>query len=188
MKLAIAQNYKKRKMEEGGNAYANEDKEMLHSQVKQIKHHAEEMDNVIDKQKHIEPWVVSKMGRTTSDLSDVTHYLDGRKMKHGGSTEDFRVDGYLTLSNSGGIEIELDDAQEGLRYRYNNNGTYTEPELTFIAHDMEGEPHFIDGDKVYYLSDFMRAYAKGCMMAKGGSAEEYARGGNLKSIEKRLRK
>jgi len=234
MKLAIAENYKKRKMKEGGNAYAKEDKEMLHSQVKQIKHHAEEMDSVIDKQKHIEPWVVSKMGRTTSDLSDVNHYLDGRlmkrggelqeqgnemaiytnkalneihkmgglrdlghawnmvesvskrkgwnpidvhvtlekKMKEGGSTEDFRVDGYMTLSNSGGIEIELDNRGDGLRYRFNNNGNYTEPEETFIGFDDEGEAMFVDGDTVYHLSDFMRAYAKGCMMKAGGRSSK----------------
>jgi len=172
MKLAIAENYKKRKMEEGGNAYAKEDKEMLHSQVKQIKHHAEEMDSVIDKQKHIEPWVVSKMGRTTSDLSDVNHYLDGRLMKRGGSTEDFRVDGYMTLTNSGGIEIELDNRGDGLRYRFNNNGTYTEPEETFIGFDDEGEAMFMDGDTVYHLSDFMRAYAKGCMMKAGGRSSK----------------
>jgi len=236
------------KMKGGGNTYAKEDKEMLHSQVKQIKHHAEEMDSVIDKQKHIEPWVVSKMGRTTSDLSDVNHYLDGRlmkrggelqdqgnemaiytnkalnethkmgglrdlghawnmvesvskrkgwnpidvhvtlekKMKEGGSTEDFRVDGYMTLSNSGGIEIELDNRGDGLRYRFNNNGNYTEPEETFIAFDDEGEAMFMDGDTVYHLSDFMRAYAKGCMMETGGSAEEYRKGGNITSIEKRV--
>lgn len=169
MKLVIAQNYKKRKMEEGGNAYAKEDKEMLYNQTNQIKHHAEEMKKVIDKQKHIEPWVVSKMGRTTSDLSDVTHYLDGRaNMAKGGPAEDFRVDGYMTLSNSSGIEIELDNTGENVRYRYNNNGTYTEPEETFIAFDMDGEANFIDGDTAYYLSDFMRAYAKGCMMKAGG--------------------
>ena len=176
-----------KQMEEGGNTYAAEDKRMLHSQVKQIKHHAEEMDSVIDKQEHIEPWVVSKTGRAASDLSDVTHSLDGNIMKRGGGVEDnFRVDGYMTLSNSGGIEIELDNSGDSLRYRFNNNGTYTEPEETFIAFDIDGEAMFVDGDTEYHLSDFMRAYAKGCMIATGGGVNEYRKGGNIPSIEKKV--
>jgi len=108
------------------------------------------------------------------------------KMKHGGSAEDFRVDGYMTLTNSGGIEIELDNRGDGLRYRFNNNGTYTEPEETFIGFDDEGEAMFMDGDTVYHLSQFMRAYAKGCMMEEGGSADEYGKGGNITAVEKRV--
>ena len=87
----------------GGNMYAKEDKEMLHSQTNQIKHHASEMESVIDKQKHIEPWVVSKMGRATSDLSDVTHYLDGRtKMENGGN---IMIGDKIKLDDDGVIRI-----------------------------------------------------------------------------------
>jgi hypothetical protein len=32
----------------------------------------------------IEAWVVSKAERATTDLSDITHYLDGLKMAMGG--------------------------------------------------------------------------------------------------------
>jgi hypothetical protein len=78
----------------------------------------------------------------------------------------------MTLSNSGGIEIELNNSGDGLRFRFNNNGSYTEPEETVIAFDEEGEAMFVDGDTVYHLSDFMRSYAKGCMMKAGGRSSK----------------
>jgi len=63
----------------------NGNKEMIKSQIKEIKHHANELENTIDKQSDVEAWVVGKMERSTTDLSDVTHYLDGRsEYKKGG--------------------------------------------------------------------------------------------------------
>ena len=76
------------KLKDGGTTYAKEDKEMLHSQNKSVRHHSMEMENVIDKQKHIEPWVVAKMSRATNDMSDLTHYLDGNKKRRGGGVGD----------------------------------------------------------------------------------------------------
>jgi hypothetical protein len=68
-----------------GNKYAKEDKAMLHNQNKEIMHHSKEMEKIINKQKHIEPFVVAKMNRATTDLSDLTHYLDGDKKAKGGN-------------------------------------------------------------------------------------------------------
>lgn len=68
-----------------GNKYAKEDKAMLHNQNKQIMHHSKEIEKIINNQKHIEPWVVAKMNRATTDLSDLTHYLDGEKKAKGGN-------------------------------------------------------------------------------------------------------
>jgi hypothetical protein len=66
----------------------NGNKEMIKSQIKEIKHHANELENTIDKQSDVEAWVVGKMERSTTDLSDVTHYLDGRsEYKKGGNVE-----------------------------------------------------------------------------------------------------
>ena len=66
----------------------NGNKEMIKSQIKEIKHHANELENTIDKQSDVEAWVVGKMERSTTDLSDVTHYLDGRsEYKKGGDVE-----------------------------------------------------------------------------------------------------
>jgi len=69
-------------MEHGGSV---ENKEMLMNQSYEVTHHAKELSEVIKKTKRVEPWVVAKMERATTDLSDITHYLDGeRKMATGG--------------------------------------------------------------------------------------------------------
>ena len=62
--------------------------EMVVSDVKAIKHHADELSNIVNKNTPIEAWVVSKISRAETDLSDVTHYLDGLKMEKGGLTGD----------------------------------------------------------------------------------------------------
>jgi hypothetical protein len=70
-------------MAEGG-AVNEDNMEMVVSQVKAIKHHAEELSKIITSSTPIEAWVVAKIERSETDLSDVTHYLDGLKMEHGG--------------------------------------------------------------------------------------------------------
>lgn len=79
----------RRKMEDGGNI-AKENNEMLHSQAKEAKHHIEELHNVLTTKTKVEPWVVAKMTRAKTDLSDITHYLDGNtsKMQNGGKLTD----------------------------------------------------------------------------------------------------
>jgi hypothetical protein len=68
--------------------FVSGNKEMIKSQIKEIKHHANELEDTIDKQSDVEAWVVGKMERSTTDLSDVTHYLDGRsEYKKGGDVE-----------------------------------------------------------------------------------------------------
>jgi len=79
----------KSEMEEfakGGNI-EKDNKEMIASQVKEAKHHSEELSEILKQDKDIEAWVVAKMERATTDLSDVTHYLDGKNEKYakGGS-------------------------------------------------------------------------------------------------------
>jgi antirestriction protein len=71
----------------GGRIKKDERTEMILSQLKQIHHHEKELQEIIKKDKTIEPWVIAKMARVTSDLSDVTHYEDGKvnvKMAKGG--------------------------------------------------------------------------------------------------------
>jgi hypothetical protein len=61
----------------GGNV--EENNEMFNSQIKEAKHHIDELSKVVNKKTDIEPWVLSKMTRAKTDLSDLTHYLDGLK-------------------------------------------------------------------------------------------------------------
>jgi len=78
---------KERKFEEGGEI-SRSNQEMVSSQVKAIKHHAEELSNLVTDKTPIEAWVVSKIERSETDLSDVTHYLDGLKYGDGGMMDD----------------------------------------------------------------------------------------------------
>ena len=70
-------------MAEGGEVNGD-NMEMVVSQIKAIKHHAEELSKIVTSSTPIEAWVVAKIERAETDLSDVTHYLDGLKMEHGG--------------------------------------------------------------------------------------------------------
>jgi hypothetical protein len=67
-----------------GGSVAKGNYEMLMSQAKEIMHHAEELMQVAKPNMDVEAWVVSKAERATTDLSDITHYLDGLKMAMGG--------------------------------------------------------------------------------------------------------
>jgi hypothetical protein len=62
--------------EKGGELESN--KEMLKNLAHQIQHHSEELKDVIEDTDMVEAWVVSKAERAATDLSDITHYLDGQ--------------------------------------------------------------------------------------------------------------
>lgn len=73
------------KMKDGGNI-GQENNEMFHSQAKEAKHHIEELQKLLTQKTQIESWVLAKMTRAKTDLSDLTHYLEGQsnKMAKGG--------------------------------------------------------------------------------------------------------
>ena len=64
--------------------------EMIISTTKSIKHHANELQKLVSMNTPIEAWVVAKLERAETDLSDVTHYIDGLRnedhMAKGGYT------------------------------------------------------------------------------------------------------
>jgi len=65
------------KYEKGGKLDGGSNLEMLRGNVKEIEHHVSEMKSLLKKDMKIEAWVVAKAERSTTDLSDITHYLDG---------------------------------------------------------------------------------------------------------------
>ena len=64
-----------------------DNKNMLLNQTKEVAHHSKELNKVVKKQDKVASWVVAKMERATTDLSDVTHYLDGNTFAGGGDTK-----------------------------------------------------------------------------------------------------
>jgi antirestriction protein len=74
----------------GGRLKKDENIEMIFGQLKQIHHHEKELRSIIKKDKSIEPWVIAKLQRATTDLADVTHYEDNKTTKYakGGAVSD----------------------------------------------------------------------------------------------------
>jgi hypothetical protein len=64
---------------EDGGEIAEGNLEMAMSNVKAIGHHAQELKSLLNDDTSIEAWVVAKLERAETDLSDVTHYIDGLK-------------------------------------------------------------------------------------------------------------
>jgi hypothetical protein len=68
--------YSEKKYAKGGNSDV-ENNEMVLNNNNQIKHHTEELPKAI-KGKKVPAWVVAKVNRSASDLSDASHYMDGQ--------------------------------------------------------------------------------------------------------------
>lgn len=83
------------KMYKRGGGIDNENLEMVRSYNNQIAHHTKEMSQAIKGADYVPAWVVSKLTRSASDLSDATHYMDGihsydtdePKMQTGGTAD-----------------------------------------------------------------------------------------------------
>lgn len=80
-----------------GGEVAKSNKQMVQSKAKEVMHHAKELQDAIKNESDIEAWVVSKVQRASTDLSDVTHYLDGRTEYGEGGT----LSGNLDVDNVG---------------------------------------------------------------------------------------
>jgi len=83
-----------------GGSVADSNKQMLLNQAEGFEHHAEEFESAVKKADEIPAWVVAKSQRASTDLSDITHYLDGeneqkREMKEG---EEYAKGGKLDIN------------------------------------------------------------------------------------------
>lgn len=67
-----------------GGSLDKENSDMVLNNNKQIAHHTKELANAVNKNKNIPAWVVAKVNRSATDISDATHYLEGAKYKKGG--------------------------------------------------------------------------------------------------------
>jgi hypothetical protein len=79
-------------MEDGG-TLAEQNNDMLKSTIVEMKHHVDELKSVVSKNTEVEPWVIAKAERASTDLSDITHYLEGEKQK--GLEMPFEKGGYM---------------------------------------------------------------------------------------------
>jgi hypothetical protein len=88
-----------------------ENLKMMLSQVKEAQHHILELSKVVKSNSNIEPWVIAKMERATTDLSDITHYLDGYT---------FALGGNLTSNYFDKEEALIDKEIKLIQERYDN--------------------------------------------------------------------
>jgi hypothetical protein len=144
----------------------DENKAMVVSQTKEVKHHADELSKVLGKHKNIESWVVGKIERASTDLSDVTHYLDGKKYAEGGGVGEavkfIRKQDFLSKKREDKIKwfdkLPLSEKQE-LFYSYKRKKISLDQFLK-------------DNDKVAIWNK-----------VHNGSYTQYAKGGGVESKE-----
>jgi hypothetical protein len=60
-----------------GGGVESENREMVLNNNKQIAHHTKEMSAAVKNSKYVPAWVVAKVNRSATDLSDATHYMEG---------------------------------------------------------------------------------------------------------------
>jgi len=72
--------------------------------------------------------------------------------------DNFRPQGYVTISNTGGIEVEVDNRGDGVRYRWVFSDSDEQPvEESEILYDPDsGEPYFRVGDMEIELGEVMK--------------------------------
>jgi hypothetical protein len=86
-----------------GGSVEDDNKTMVLNQASGFEHHAKELEVVARKAKHIPAWVVAKSQRASTDLSDITHYLDGAKFSKGGTTQaNWGIGDILKYKKTGG--------------------------------------------------------------------------------------
>lgn len=107
----------------GGAIQGEENAEMVMNQNLQIRHHTEELEEILKSGKDVPAWVVSKISRAADSMSDATHYLEGTpsKMEDGGQVamdlESLLKKSPIEVYNSPyHIEIEIKYNKGGMNY------------------------------------------------------------------------
>jgi len=121
---------------------------MLKNQAVEFKHHANELSNAVKKAKHVDAWVVAKAERATTDLSDITHYLEGQKAMKSG--EKYSLGGMSREYNSGS-GMSFDDIEVGETYYAYD--TTLKKVVKVVVKDIMGkdyDPYNYEKEKVVY--------------------------------------
>lgn len=152
---------------EDGGSIATQNKDMLENQTANVMHHAKELHEAV-KNTDIEimPWVLTKLQRATTDLQDITHYLEGEEAKFaaGGMTA-----GRWYKDNSGKEFRYIGESQGKLLF---NDG---EKIVEKDEDDFEEKPKekklfgiFADGGETAAAEHNIKQARYGGKMAKGG--------------------
>jgi len=155
----IKEAYRRGLMKDGGNI-EQEQNEMFMSQTKEAKHHIKELEETTNPQTKVEPWVLAKMTRAKTDLSDLTHYLDGQS--NASSKKSFGRGGSI-----------LDEYQEEQFQEWMEDGNVIEREKgVYSTQDAQYSNRLkgIDALKKYFKKEFL----------SDDMSYMYDQGGNIK--------
>jgi hypothetical protein len=136
----------------GGNIKKDYDvydnKRMLENQANEVEHHSQELNSQIPLTRQVPAWVISKMERATTDLSDITHYLDGEnKMERGGNVGDTNYEIIPLPSSKHFIIVQITNLSEG-KIDENVIRDFNGTPLKF--EDIKSAQHFIDNMSIEY--------------------------------------
>lgn len=126
----------------------NGNRMMLKNQAVEFKHHAKELSDAVKKAKHVDAWVVAKAERATTDLSDITHYLEGQEAMKSG--EKYSLGGMSREYNTGS-GMSFDDIQVGETYYAYD--TTLKKVVKVVVKDIMGkdyDPYNYEKEKVVY--------------------------------------
>lgn len=132
-----------------GGGVENENAEMVLNNNKQIAHHTEELSNAVKSNTEVPAWVVAKVNRSASDLSDATHYMEGMSEK----------------MMAGGVVKTIEKGQE---YRYKPNNSIEKDILSKVDYTINNTK-FAGNFKIkehkedtyfYFLDEFDRNLVK----------------------------
>jgi hypothetical protein len=175
------------KFEKGGDV-VNENLLMVANNNKQIAHHSEELSDILKTTEHVPAWVVAKVNRSASDLSDATHYLDGRN--------EFSIGGQIGLfqdirgfENGGEIpkhkslkHFILNEASSGM---IANKIPYSDYKTTDNIRITAVQILNRDGDREYTMRSFADLIQEALLEYEENKQElNYAKGGEVSDYKR----
>lgn len=132
---------------EGGQIdIAEQNKDMLLNYAEELEHHTEEFEEAAKKAENVEPWVVAKIERATTDLSDVTHYLDSENEKR------------REYGNGEGEEKEYEEGGEVDSYLHLYKLTYPDGRIRVRKYEGEYMSPSEAMKKMYITLDGLQSY------------------------------
>ena len=143
--------------------------DMVKNQVVQVEHHAKELMQTLKSNPQVDAWVVAKMDRATSNLSDITHYLEGEQNSF--------ADGGVTDSNTyEKVKVTIRDVDMGGDVVYKGEHFFRKDQLAKKTNEEIGKhilnKYFLDYGNTYKYSITRTGETK-IKMARGSKLDEY---------------
>jgi len=157
-------NRKHKKSETADDQYdVYDNKRMLENQANEIEHHSKELNSQVKITKRVPAWVIAKTERATTDLSDVTHYLDGEnKMAYGGELGDINYEIIPLPSSKKFIIVQVTNLANG-KQDENIIRDFNANPMKFD--DINSAQKFIDNISMKYPFGNTKAYLGAILMA-----------------------